>query len=157
MMLVISDTTSLIGLSMISRLELLKILFSAILIPSAVHNEIVVKGAGRFGVDEVAKAVADGWMKVENVASDPVVITLKIDLDDGEAEAIALALVKQADLLLLDERKARAKAKALGLAITGTIGVLLLAREKGVTIDLQSELKNCKITAFELAIHSSKK
>lgn len=151
MMIVISDTTPLIGLSMIGRLDLLKTLFSEILIPSAVYNEIVVKGAGRFGVDEVAKAVADGWMKVENVASNPVVITLKVDLDEGEAEAIALALARHADLLLLDERKAYAKAKALGLKVTGTIGILLLAREKGTAIDLQSDLEQLRNNGFRIS------
>ncbi len=151
MMIVISDTTPLIGLSMISRFDLLKTLFREIFIPSAVYNEIVVKGLGRFGVDEVVKAVADGWMQVANVTSDPLVTTLKVDLDEGEAEAIALALAKNADLLLLDERKARAKAKALGLEVTGTIGILLLAREKGISIDLQSELKQLQNNGFRIS------
>jgi len=65
--------------------------------------------------------------------------------------AIALALAKNADLLLLDERKARAKAKALGLEVTGTIGILLLAREKGIAIDLQSELEQLQNNGFRIS------
>jgi hypothetical protein len=129
-MIVVSNTTPLIGLSLLGRFEMLRTLFSEVVIPSAVYNELVVKGAGRVGANEVANGVNDGWMRVETIALSPVLAALKIDLDEGESEAIALALEKQADLLLMDEHKGRAKAKALGLEITGTIGILLLARDK---------------------------
>lgn len=56
-MTVVSNTTPLIGLSLVGRFELLKNLFGSILIPSAVYNELVVKGAGRVGMEKVAKGV----------------------------------------------------------------------------------------------------
>ncbi len=37
-----------------------------------------------------------------------------------------------ADLVLLDDYEAREKARLLGLKVTGTIGILLKAKKKGV-------------------------
>jgi predicted nucleic acid-binding protein len=49
----------------------------------------------------------------------------------------------------MDEHKGRAK--ALGLEITGTIGILLLAREKGIAIDLRSELEQLRAHGFRIS------
>lgn len=150
-MIVISNTTPLIGLSLLGRFDLLKTLFSEITIPSAVYNEIVVKGAGRIGANELANGVNDGWVHVKEVLSTPVLAALKVDLDEGESEAIALALEQHPDLLLMDERKGRAKAKALGLEVTGTIGILIFAREKGIAFDLRSELEQLRNHGFRIS------
>jgi uncharacterized protein len=53
------------------------------------------------------------------------------DLDRGEAEVIALARERAADLVILDERLARRHAQRLGLKVTGTLGVLLHAKNRG--------------------------
>jgi predicted nucleic acid-binding protein len=52
------------------------------------------------------------------------------DLDRGEAEVIALAQELNADLVIVDERLARRHARRLGLTLTGTLGVLLKAKER---------------------------
>ena len=150
-MIVISNTTPLIGVSILGRFDLLKQLFSEITIPTAVYDELTGKGAGRVGADEVAEGVAAGWIHVENIANTPLLTALQVDLDAGESEAIAMALEKHADLLLLDERKGRGKAKALGLEITGTIGILLLAREQGMEMDMRLELEKLRAHGFRIS------
>ena len=54
------------------------------------------------------------------------------NLDIGEAEAIALALELKADELLIDERLGRREAVRLGLSITVVLGVLLIAKNRGL-------------------------
>ncbi len=54
------------------------------------------------------------------------------DLDRGEAEVIALAQEMEAGLVIIDERLARSHAKRLGLSLTGTLGVLLKAKQLGL-------------------------
>lgn len=150
-MIIVSNTTPLIGLAILRRIELLRVLFSEVYLPRGVHEEIAVKGIGRVGSREIAEAVAAGWGHVEEAANGATLATLKIDLDEGEAEAIALALTRNADLLLMDERKGRAKAKALGLHVVGTIGVLLIASAQGIVIDLAADLKSLRSNGFRIS------
>lgn len=51
-------------------------------------------------------------------------------LDAGEAEAVALAAEIGADRILLDETWARKSARGAGLLTTGTLGLLIRAREE---------------------------
>ena len=64
---------------------------------------------------------------------DPRRADLLSDLDRGEAEVIALAQELNADLIIIDERLARRHAKRLNLTLTGTLGVLLKAKENNLT------------------------
>ena len=53
-------------------------------------------------------------------------------LDQGEAEVLALALERSTRLVVLDEWKARVLAGRLNLPLTGTLGLLLSAKEVGL-------------------------
>lgn len=57
---------------------------------------------------------------------------LELELDAGEASAIALALKIPNSTLILDESKGRKAAKRLGLKVTGTVGIILKAKNQGV-------------------------
>ncbi len=151
MTLVVSNTTPLIGLSILDNFALLKNLFGYIQIPSAVYQEIVVNGVGLVGAAEVSRGIHNGWITVKDLSPSNILTTLKTDLDDGEAEAIALALKIDADLVLIDERKARIKAKSLNLNIIGTVGVLLLAKELGEKIDIKTSLDQLRDHNFRIS------
>jgi predicted nucleic acid-binding protein len=60
---VVANATPLIALSLIGELDLLPRIFDEILIPSAVYDEIVVKGAGRPGSEAVSAAT---WLQVQS-------------------------------------------------------------------------------------------
>jgi len=107
---------------------LLPRLYGELLIPQAVWNEVVVKGVGQPGAEEIKSAV---WIKTVAVANDELVLALQRDLDSGEAEAIALALEKKADLLLMDEHLGRDAARYFGVRYMGLLGVLTEAKYRG--------------------------
>ena len=135
--MVISNSSPLIHLSIIGRLNLLEKKFSEIMIPPAVWREVVIDGFGKPGAKKVEQAK---WIKVQDVNDRNLVISLGRYLDAGESEAIALALEIGASLVLLDERDARDTADAFGLNILGVIGILVWARKKQLIPTLKDEL-----------------
>jgi len=71
------------------------------------------------------------------MSNEPLAHLLKQTLDRGEAETIALATELKADWTLLDEREGRKVAKSLGLKVTGILGILLRAKQRGELESLQ--------------------
>ncbi len=124
-MIIVSDTSPILSLAIIDRLDLLEKLYGEILIPPAVRDEIAVLGDNQPGAHQVTSMK---WIPTKSTGN-PIVVTLLLrELDLGEAEAIALALELKADLLLLDDRKARSIAAYLGLPFAGLIDILNAAK-----------------------------
>lgn len=128
-MIVVSNATPLIALAAAGHLDLLRQLYGRILIPQEVYREAVERKPGAPGAAEIRSAP---WIEVQIVQDRARVTALESALDRGEAEAIVLASGQAADLLLIDEPAGRAKAKQLGQRITGTLGVLLVAKQRGL-------------------------
>jgi uncharacterized protein len=138
-MKVVSNSSVLIALSAIGRLELLLKKFTqGIIIPGAVWEEVVLTGHGLPG----AKSVADAsWINQQQVADITLVFTLRASLDKGEAEVIALAREIEADILLLDEKSARNIARRFNYSVLGTVGVLIWAKRQGLIQSLAADLE----------------
>ena len=130
--IVVTNTTPIIALSLISKLDLLGKLYRTVLVPPAVSQEIK-KGGHTVSISTLSDTA---YLKVTEL-SNPQSADLLSDLDRGEAEAIALALEMsrkhspENQLLIIDERLGRRHARRLGLTITGTLGVLLKAKKEG--------------------------
>jgi predicted nucleic acid-binding protein len=126
-MIVVSNTSPIINLAVIDHLNLLHQLYSEVIIPRAVYNEIVIAGEGQPGAVDIKGA---RWIAVKDVTNQALVTALRLDLDDGEAEAITQAVELKADLLLIDERKGRRLAEALGCRVIGLLAVLVEAKQQ---------------------------
>ncbi|MGA3169394.1 MAG: DUF3368 domain-containing protein [Chthoniobacteraceae bacterium] len=140
----ISNASPLIQLAKIGQLSLLAQLYPRVLIPGAVHREVVAAGGGRPGSEGVAQAVADGWLVPTMVSEDKALELLREQLDDGEAEAIRLALGPPAAVVLLDDMAARSIASRLGLQVTGTLGLLLRAKQMGYIAAVQPVIEQLR-------------
>jgi uncharacterized protein len=136
----ISNSSPLIHLAGIGRLDLLREWYQQVLIPPAVWREVVEEGQGRPGAREVDEAAKQAWVRVVATKDDALVRLLRRDLDDGEAEAIALALEQVCDVILLDESEARMVAGTFSLQKTGTVGLLIRAKQEGKIASLKVEL-----------------
>ena len=144
-MIVISDTGPVTNLLQIERLYLLKELFQKIIIPTSVFVELS-------HIPE-QKLVLEGldWVEVQEAPKSELFNKLLETLDLGEAEAIALAVESKAELLLIDERKGRYVADDLGVRKTGTLGILIRAKEKGLLPKVKPEMdKLIKETRFRI-------
>jgi predicted nucleic acid-binding protein len=126
--IVVSDTSPVSNLLVIGRLDLLRAVYPAVLVPPAVHAEILA--LRRFSVSLTDYVRAD-WIRLQAPTDLAFVSTLLKRLDAGESEAIALAVEVGADTLLIDESKGRFEAAGLGLNTVGLLGVLLKAKAIG--------------------------
>ncbi len=118
---VVSDTSALIALSNIGRLEILRDVFGEIAITEVVAQE--------FG------ETLPLWFKIFGINNHELFGELEKQLDRGEASVIALALEHPGSLLIIDEIKGRKIALSYKLEIVGTIGLLILAEKKGIIND----------------------
>jgi hypothetical protein len=131
---IVSNASPLIALVRIGQLDLLRQLYSEIIIPEAVWHEVVVEGADQPGAEAVSSA---SWIVRRTVMNRPLVHGLQQELDAGEAEAIALAVEIDDALLLMDERLGRDTARHFGIRYTGVVGVLIEAKHKGFVQAIQ--------------------
>jgi len=148
--IVITDSSCLIALGKIRQLEILAKLFGQILIPTAVFGEVVEKGRGRAGSQEVRQAT---WIECVTVQNVLAVTTLQLNhLGAGESEAIVLAIERSADFIILDDWKARQAALALSLPVIGTVAVLKKAVEKQLIGDWSAILEELKNVGFRVSL-----
>ncbi len=137
-MKVISNSSPLINFAALGRFELLRSLYGSLTIPDGVYEEVFIAGQGRPHAVFIAQA-AD-WIIREPVHAETAVRALQ-HLGRGEAEAIALATETPGSLVLLDDRQGRLAAHALGLNVIGTLGILVIAKRKGLINILAPEIE----------------
>ncbi len=123
---IVSNTTPIITLLTISKLELLQQIYGQIFIPKGVYEEIEQGKDKQFYAD----LTKFEWITIKSI-KDREPIKYLHDLDKGEAEVIVLANELKADLVIIDERLGREFAEYFNLKVTGTIGILLKAKELG--------------------------
>lgn len=148
-MIVVSNTTPLIGLASIQRFDLLQQLFGELNIPQAVYDEAVAAGREEGGAKrEVSGAT---WIKTVGVKDRLAVEVLLDEMDLGEAEAIVLARETHADRVLMDEKKGRRKLAQMGLKKIGTIGILLMAKQAGLLSAIRPEIEKLRRQSFSIS------
>lgn len=143
---IIADSSPLVGLARLGRLALLSQMANEILVPSAVWRETTGR-PDKPGALEISQS---NWIVVASVDESQVSRFLA-DVDRGEAEAIALALSRPEGLLLADDQKARRLAERHNLRVKGTVGLLVEAWRLGLVPKLKPELK--ALRANGLFIH----
>ena len=125
-MIVVSNTTPIISLASIRRIDILKHLFGEIIVPQAVYNEIKAKKS--YGHKEIDL----DFIQVKNVKGELYKDLLLNQLDLGEAETILLAKELNADIAIIDENLAYKIAQNSGLDVTRTLSILLKAKNMGI-------------------------
>ncbi len=125
-MIVFSNTTPLIALAGIDRLELLGALFGNIRVVQEVVDECAV--GGKIIVPSLKKL---SWITVVE-STPPTLSGPLLELDKGERHTLDMVRKQSADWVIIDERIGRDLAEYIGLKVTGTLGVLLKAKRQGL-------------------------
>lgn len=126
-MSIISNTGPLIALAKANQLRLLESLFDQVHIPLSVHRELLAKSGVE--AERLDQAFATFIRVVEHLEPAEAVRSVTLSLDRGEQEAVALAHQMKLTLLI-DDRLGRQAARRLNLPVTGTISVLLHAKQE---------------------------
>ncbi len=130
------NSTPLMVFWSIGRLDILHSLYGEIVIPPAVREEFLSteKETRRITLRD------ETWIRVVKLEN-PNRVGAFASLDEGEAQVLTLAEEQDASLVLIDERKARRYAERLKLPLSGTLGVLLLAKEEKIIPAISPLLK----------------
>lgn len=135
--LIIADTSCFIILSKIDELELLQNIYVQIVTTSDIAIE--------FG------EVLPDWVIIKNVSNKNYQDILELQLDKGESSAIALAMEIENCTIILDDYKARKVAQKLNISITGTIGIIVKAKQLGIIKSVQPILEKIRNSNFRLS------
>lgn len=144
----VSNTGPLIALAKIDQLSLLKKLFSELVIPPVVHSELLAKR----GVEtDRLEAAINQFIRVSSQPDFPSEVKIAtLRLDFGEQQAVALAYQSQ-KLIILDDQLGRTAAKQLSLSMTGTAGILILAKKAGLILEVRSQLETIRNRGYWLS------
>ncbi len=136
-MKVVSNSSPIIALTNIEELHLLSFLFEEVFIPESVQKEIGIRLDDSFSV-----------LKIKDIN---LFNHLSSFLGKGEAAAIVLAKDINADLTILDDKEARKTAKSLGLKVIGTVGLLILGKNRAYYTKIRPILKKLELVNFRLS------
>jgi predicted nucleic acid-binding protein len=134
-------------LHQVQLLTIVPALVGAVLIPPAVDAELAV---GRsLGLDLPDPSVLS-WVNIRPLTG-AVSATLPPGLDAGEAEVLRLALECVDPVVILDDLLARQAAQSLRLRLTGTLGLLLDAKQAGLIPTIRPVLDSLQALRFRIS------
>lgn len=155
---VVSNSTPLIGLAKGEIFEALQRLYGQILIPPEVYAEVAEEGEGRPGAAELA-AARDRWILVKSAGL--VIIKpgepgleqeLATKLPEQEDRAVVrLAVKERAGLLLADDRKIRTFASSREIVCLTTVGIVVHAVRAGICTSAKPILDRMTEQAFGIS------
>ena len=136
-MTIVCDTSPLLLFARADRLRLLPALYQTVVVPGAVLQEVNVQA------DEPARQIQvhvqqDVFQRKE--ARGRSLDAVGENMGRGERAAIALARELDAELVVLDDEQGRTEARRHGLSVTGSIGILIEAKERDVIASMRREL-----------------
>ena len=127
--MIIADTSPLIVLGRLNRLDILKALFGMVTVPNTVYQEAVVESTVPLQRTSILRAIDESVISVV----EPIVeheFTRRLGL--GEVGVLRLALEVQARAIIMDDRKARNEAKEMGFMLFYTTDLLKGAAGRGL-------------------------
>ncbi len=132
-MITVSNTTPIISLSSIGKIEILRDVFQEVIIPQAVYEEIKAKQG--YGYNEVDSS----FINVQAIQSgDSQLLSNQLDL--GEIQTIILSKELNADNTIIDENIGYTVAKESGLNVIRTLSILLKAKDNNIITEVKPRL-----------------
>jgi predicted nucleic acid-binding protein len=133
---IISDTTCLIGLTNIGRLDILQQLFGVVIVTPEVAEEYALQ--------------LPEWISVKAVFDTSKTAAFNSYVDLGESSALALATETENALVIVDDKRANLFARRIGVETIGTLTILIRAYIDGIIQDIYSIVDELLQVGFRL-------
>ncbi|WP_041565767.1 DUF3368 domain-containing protein [Nostoc punctiforme] len=135
--IIVINTAPIISLvAALGDLDVLQ-LYTQVLVPFEVCQELLAGGKSGFAVAEFEAATwLQKWLTPLNIS--PLLLN---SLDLGEASVIQLALNESIQTVCIDETVGRRIARLSGLKLTGSIGILLRAKQEGYPVLMRQAIE----------------
>jgi predicted nucleic acid-binding protein len=141
------NASPLIVLARIGRDSLLSALADQVAVPRVVAQEIQAGPK-----DAAQQALAAGRFAIIDAPPPPTEI-LAWDLGAGETAVLSFASAEPGWTAILDDESARKCARSLGVDLKGTLGIILLAKQKGLIASAAQELRALRAIGFRIDDH----
>ena len=130
------NTGPVLALAAAGHLQIVRELFAKVTVPYEVVQEIDAGGRTQFAREEFRAA---SWFdkRSSSISLPP---PLQFTLDPGEAAVVALATSEGIPTVAIDETVGRRIARLHGLTVTGSLGILIQAKQQGAAITLRTSI-----------------
>ena len=152
MLRVLCNTSPIIGLITIGKLDLLWKLFDEVIIPQAVYDELRAKPI-RFHAEvrEIEEAVSKGRIIIYSVKNEDRVKAMFGRLHFGELEVIVGAKELGIEIAVIDERAARKMASEFLIKTVGILGILLMAKRRGFLSTIREDVDALRASGYRIS------
>jgi Predicted nucleic acid-binding protein, contains PIN domain len=137
----VCNSSPIIGLSIIGRLDLLWQIFNEVFIPEEVYNEVINNNRYKnFGENELKEALEKKNIKVYKIQNTAFVDQMYGRLHRGELEVMIAAKELKINRVIIDDRSARNFSETMLLKSIGLIGILIAAKKIGLITEVKKYL-----------------
>jgi len=142
-----TNASPLIFLSRAGLLDLFQLEGNEIVIPKPVAEEIQRRGSGDPTVQAIEKTT---WFQILEVSPAPDTIRVW-DLGVGESSVLAWGYHNPGTTVIVDDLAARRCAATHGIPVRGTLGLVLIAKRRGVIPEARSVLEKLRRSGMYLS------
>jgi uncharacterized protein len=142
-MIAVADTSPISALLRIGRLTLLTALFESVLIPREVVAEL---DEGKHILGDWRTCAGAAGLSTREIRDRRLFLQLSGALHRGEAAAVVLASETPNAVLVIDESDGRAAGRRLALRVTGSLGVVVEAKRRGLVPEAAPVIQELRTT-----------
>lgn len=149
---VVTNSTPIIGLASLDQLDLLSKLFEKVYVTRQVYNEVTEDTGSWIGTDELKKQIHEGFIILYDILDNKFVELMFGRLHRGELSVMVAAKELGINYVLMDDASARKTAESFSLLPIGTVGILKLAKMKGLIPEVKPLLDKLIDNNFRISL-----
>ncbi len=149
---IVTNSTPIICLASLEQLDLLSELFEKVFVTRQVYDEVIGATGNRIGANELKKRVQEGFIVQYNILDNKFIELMYGRLHRGELSVMVAAKELGIRYVLMDDASARKTAESFSLVPIGTVGMIKLAKIKGLIHEVKPLLDKLIDNNFRISL-----